>query len=92
MKKEYIKPVSIIQDLTINNFVAGACADAGGTIIDSTESTCTYTDPTSYMTFFSSQCDDGTEWSVNIVNPNPTSPYAQLCYHRPMDSILFFNS
>ena len=92
MKKEYIKPASVIQDLTINNFVAGACADAGGTIVDSTENDCFYTDPSSFMTFFSSQCDDGSEWSVNIVNPNPTSPYAQLCYHRPMDSLFFFSS
>ncbi|MCQ2479301.1 MAG: hypothetical protein MJ120_01575 [Clostridia bacterium] len=92
MKKEYKKPVVVIQDLSVNNFVAGACAQAGGTIVNSTESSCTYTDPSSYMTFFSSQCDDGTEWSVNIVNPNPASPFAQLCYHRPMDSMSFFSS
>lgn len=92
MKKEYIKPISVIQDLSINNFVAGACADANGTIVNSTENDCTYTDPTSYMTFFSYQCADGTEWSVDIVHPNPTSAFAQLCYHRPMDSLMFFSS
>lgn len=92
MKKQYIKPESIIQELSINGFAAGACADAGGTIVDSTENDCTYTDPMSYMTFFSAQCADGTEWSVNIVNPNPGSTYAQLCYHRPMDSLMFFSS
>lgn len=92
MKKQYIKPEALVQDLTVNNFVAGACADANGTIVDSAEDTCLYTDPTSYMTFFSTQCADGSAWGVNIVNPSPNSPYAQLCYHRPMDALSFFSS
>lgn len=92
MKKAYSKPVSVIQNLSLNGFVAGACSDAGGTIVDSTENDCFYVDPTSYMTFFSAQCDDGTEWSVNIVNPSPGSIFAELCYHRPMDELSFFSS
>ena len=92
MKKKYIKPCALIQNLAVNNFVAGACLDAGGTVVNSTEDTCFYTDPTSYMTFFSAQCADGSMWGVDIVNPNPQSPWAQLCYHRPMDALSFFSS
>lgn len=93
MKKQYIKPEALVQDLTVNNFVAGACSDANGTVVDSTEDTCFYTGPaSSYMTFFSSQCADGSQFGVNIVNPNPSSGFAQLCYHRPMDALAFFSS
>lgn len=92
MKKDYQKPAALIQDMTVNSFVAGACTDAGGTLVTLTEDTCSYTDEGSSMTFFSGNCEDGSEWGVNIVNPNSQSPFAQLCYHRPLDALSFFSS
>lgn len=92
MKKDYIKPVALIQDMTVNSFSAGMCSSAGGIVVGFTEDTCTYTDDESMMTFFSHNCATGDEWSVDIVNPNSTSPFAQLCYHRPLDSLAFFSS
>lgn len=92
MKKTYEKPKAYIQDMTVNCFVAGACSDAGVPTVGYDVDTCYYTDPESYMTFYSAQCEDGTGWGVDIVNPNASSPFAQLCYHRPLDSLAFFSS
>lgn len=92
MKKAYEKPMALVQDLTLNNFVAGACSSSGATPINFSEDTCTYTDESSMFTFFSSQCDKGDGFSGNIVNPNPQSPFAQICYHRPLDEFTFFSS
>lgn len=93
MKKEYSKPIAVIQNMTVNSFVAGACMDAGAFVINFNEDSCTFIDDESGMMFFSAQCDTDDGFGVNIVNPNPESPYAQLCYHRPLDSAFsFFNS
>lgn len=92
MKKVYQKPAALIQDMTVNCFVAGACSKAGSLVLDFSEDTCTYFDASSYMTFFSSQCEDGTGFGIDIVNPNKTSAFAQICYHRPADALSFFNS
>lgn len=92
-KKKYVKPMAAIQCMAVNNFVAGACSDAGAAIVHFYEDTCTYVDPSSYMIFFSQQCEkDDSGFGVDIVHPNPTSPSAQLCYHRPVDALSFFNS
>lgn len=91
MKKEYIKPSAVIQDMTVNSFAAGLCKDSNLTPIYYAENTCTVVDEESGMTFFGENCT-GDEWSVNIVNPNPQSPFAQLCYHRPLESSPFFSS
>ena len=94
MKKTYEKPVAFVQDMTVNSFVAGACASAGGNVgvINYTEDTCYYYDSQSGMTFFSAQCEDETGFGVNIVRPNPQSQFAQICYHRPLDVLNFFSS
>ena len=92
MKKTYEKPTAYIQDMSVNSFVAGACTSAGANVLNYGESDCTYTDPENYVTFFSSNCQTTDGWGVDIVNPNDTSPYAQLCYHRPLDIFTFFNS
>lgn len=91
MKKEYKKPSVMIQDMTVNSFAAGLCKDNNLTPIYYAENTCTVVDEESGMTFFGDNCT-GDEWSVNIVNPNPQSPFAQLCYHRPLESSPFFSS
>lgn len=92
MKKSYERPMALVQNLAVNNFVAGACSGAGGTVVNLSESTCTYTDESSMFTFFASQCDKGDGFSGNIVDPNPQSPFAQICYHRPLDEFSFFSS
>ena len=92
MKKTYEKPTAYIQDMSVNCFVAGECSKADAAVLNYAEDSCTYTDPESYMTFFSAQCQTEDGWGVDIVNPNDTSPYAQLCYHRPLDIFTFFNS
>lgn len=92
MKKTYSKPRVYIQDMRINSFVAGACSDMGVPTVNYDIDTCYYTDPESHMTFYSAQCEDETGWGVDIVNPNKSSPYAQLCYHRPLDVLNFFSS
>ncbi len=92
MKKVYTKPVVLIQDMSVNCFVAGACSDAGAQVLNHSETSCTLYDAGSNMTFFSYQCEDDTGFGVNIVHPNPNSPFAQLCYHRPLDVSSFFNS
>lgn len=91
-KKKYIKPVAVVQCMAVNNFVAGACSDAGAAVVQFSENSCTYCDPNNFMTYFSAQCEDDTGFGVNIVNPNPSSPFSQLCYHRPVDVLSFFNS
>lgn len=92
MKKKYEKPVIHIEDMTVNCFMCGSCSTSGGISLNYNEDTCTFTDPESYMTFFSDNCDTGDGWGANIVNPNPHSPYAQVCYHRPLDTVNFFSS
>lgn len=91
MKKEYKKPSILIQDMTVNSFAAGLCSSQDGIAVYYAEGNCKFTDEESGMTFFSDNCT-GDEWSVNIVNPNPQSPFAQLCYHRPLDALNFFAS
>lgn len=95
MKKKYIKPSAMIQDMTVNSFVAGLCSSQNGIAVYYAENSCTYYDEENFMTYFSDNCSDFDkygEWGVNIVNPNPQSPFAQLCYHRPLDSLSFFSS
>lgn len=92
MKKKYEKPSAFIQDMTVNCFIAGDCSSSSAGVLGYSEDTCTYVDPESYMTFFSSQCQDDSGFGVDIVNPNDQSPYAQLCYHRPLDALTFFSS
>ena len=92
MKKSYTKPSAYIQDMSVNCFVAGACEEAGAMVLGFSEDECTYYDPASNMTFFSHQCEDTTGFGVDIINPNPASPFAQLCYHRPLDVSQFFSS
>ena len=92
MKKDYQKPMALIQELSVGGTATGACSSAGAGVLNFAESTCYYVDDESGMVFFSKQCDDGTGFGVNIVNPNPRSPFAQLCYHRPLDVLSFFSS
>lgn len=95
MKKKYMKPSAVIQDMTVNSFAAGLCSSQNGIAIYYAEDSCTYFDEESFSTFFSDQCEDFEkygEFGVNIVSPNPQSPFAQLCYHRPLDSLAFFSS
>ena len=92
MKKMYEKPKAYIQDMTVNCFVAGSCSDEGALVLNFGENDCTYFDAKSNMTFFSHQCQDTTGFGVDIINPNPASPFAQLCYHRPADALTFFSS
>lgn len=94
MKKRYEKPEAIVQDMRVNSFAAGACASAGEGVgvINHSEDTCYYYDAESNMTFFSAQCRDDTGFGVDVVNPNPQSPFAQICYHRPLDMLNFFSS
>lgn len=94
MKKAYEKPRAYIQDMSVNGFVAGACGSAGTGVgvVNYSENTCYFYDYTSGLTFFSAQCQDDTGFGVDIVNPNPSSPYAQICYHRPLDAMNFFSS
>ena len=92
VKKEYVKPQAVIQDMSVNSFMAGLCSSMGGTAINYSEDTCSITDPDSFMTYFSDNCETDDGWGVDIVNPNVHSPYAQLCYHRPMDALTFFSS
>ncbi len=92
MKKEYCKPKAFVQNLTVNCFTAGGCSNAGALVVNFTEDKCYYTGDDG-ITYFSRQCESGDGWGVDIVNPNPYSDYAQLCYHRPLDAdIMFFNS
>ena len=95
MKKKYIKPSAVIQDMTVNSFAAGLCTSQNGTAVYYAEDTCTYYDEESMSTFFSDQCEDFEkygEFGVNIVKPNEQSVFAQLCYHRPLDALSFFSS
>ena len=93
MKKEYSKPLAIIQNMTVNSFVAGACMDAGAAVIDFGEEDCYYESANGWV-FFSYQCESEEfgMYGLNIVHPNDESPFAQLCYHRPLDALSFFNS
>ena len=91
--KKYTKPIALVQDMTINAFAAGACSNAPNAIVlNSSETSCYYQDPDSFVIFFSMQCDTNDGFGIDVVNPNPNSPYAQLCYHRPLDALNFFNS
>lgn len=92
MKKTYEKPKVVIQDMSVNCFVAGDCSNAGAAVLDYAEDSCTYFDEESYITFFSYQCADTSGLAIDIVHPNPASPFAQICYHRPLDVLSFFNS
>lgn len=95
MKKEYIKPSAIIQDMTVNSFAAGLCSSQSGIAVYYAEDSCIYEDEESGSIFFSTQCEDFDkygEFGVNIVNPNQQSPFAHLCYHRPLDELAFFSS
>lgn len=93
MKKDYCKPKAVVQNLAVNCFIAGACSDVKGVaVLNFSEDSCTYFDEESFMTYFSQQCESEDGLGVNIVNPNPQSPFAQLCYHRPLDVLNFFNS
>lgn len=92
MKKKYIKPSALIQDMTVNSFAAGLCSDSGAAVLHYGEDSCEYVDPQGGITFFSSNCEKGDMYSYDIVNPNPQSPFAQLCYHRPLDALAFFSS
>ena len=94
MKKVYEKPSAYIQDMSVNGFVAGACGSAGSGVgvINYSETTCYYYDAQSGLTFFSYQCKDESGFGIDIVNPNSHSPYAQICYHRPLDVLNFFSS
>ncbi len=89
MKKEYKKPSVFIQDMVVNSFAAGLCKDNGKSLVYYTENTCTVTDEESGSTFFGDNCT-GDEFSFNVVHPNPQSPFAQLCYHRPEEATSFF--
>ena len=92
MKKMYEKPRAYIQDMTLNCYVAGACTDANAIVLNYGEDSCSYTDPESYVTLFGPQCQDETGWGLNILDPNISSEYATLCYHRPLDMLNFFAS
>ncbi|MCQ2480064.1 MAG: hypothetical protein MJ120_05430 [Clostridia bacterium] len=94
MKKTYEKPQALIQNMAINGFVAGACSAAGNNVavINYSETSCRYSDSQTGLVFFSSQCKDSDEDGVDIVNPNKSSPAADLCYHRPLDTLNFFSS
>lgn len=92
MKKIYQKPTAFLQNLQVNSFCAGACSGAGGSVVASTEDTCSYSDSETGFTFFSTNCADGSEWGLNIVSPNAQSPAATICYHRPLNETSFFNS
>lgn len=92
MKKTYEKPMAYVQDMSVNSYAAGACSDAQAAVINYSESSCYYFDSSSGLTFFSYQCRDETGFGIDIVNPNPRSPYAQICYHRPLDMLSFFSS
>lgn len=85
MKKKYIKPSALIQDMTVNSFAAGLCRDNGGIAVLYAENTCEYYDDEDGMTYFGDNCT-GDEWHINIVTPNSQSPFAQLCYHRPLEA------
>ena len=94
MKKPYTEPRAFIKDMSINGFIAGACGSAGSGVgvINHTETSCYYYDAESGLTFFSYQCKNESGFGIDIVNPNPKSPYAQICYHRPLDVLNFFSS
>ncbi len=92
MKKDYCKPKAVIQDMSVNCFVAGACADPEGVaVLNYGEHDCVYVDA-NYTIYFAEQCEDDSGFGVNILLPNNQSEYAQLCYHRPLDVLNFFNS
>lgn len=94
MKKTYVKPKAFIQDMSVTNFVAGACGSAGSGvgILNYAETTCFYYDEQTGLTFFSYQCKDETGFGLDIVNPNDNSTAAGICYHRPLDILNFFSS
>lgn len=87
MKKKYEKPMAVIQDMTVNCFVAGACG--GGIMVQHSETTCVY-DTGAGVKFFSFNCIS--EGGFDIVDPNTYSMFAGLCYHNPGDTSNFFSS
>ena len=91
MKKNYVKPSALIQDMTVNSFAAGLCSSKGGLAVYYAEDTCQFYNDEDGMTYFSDNCT-GDEWHINIVNPNPQSDFADLCYHRPLENSPFFSS
>ena len=91
MKRAYSKPVAVVENMLVSNFVATACSS--DLSVNFYESTCSIYDPDTGFTYFSANCEAADPvGGLNIVNPNPQSPAAVICYHRPYDSAAFFGS
>ena len=62
MKKEYTKPIALIENFEMNEFIAGACTDAGKNIykkpsgMNMNIDSCLYEDPENGETYFSQNC------------------------------------
>ena len=91
MKLEYEKPVVIVEDYQIKEFVAGACRDNDKTVVSfhGESNYCSIVDDGMGVTFYGTYCKELTN-GMDVNGPHPSDPNTTLCYHGVFN--LFFQS
>lgn len=90
MKCEYKKPIIVIEDFKVNEFIAGACADANKTVVSfhGVANQCELQDDGGF-TYYSGYCAKP-PFGFDVDAPNSTDPNVKVCYHAPFE--LYFQS